>query len=207
MFYRLHVRDHIRVSPNLFGLPPAEAIVTMIKKAYEGYISKELGLVVGVSGLKESREGVIIPGDGSAYYDCDFEILTFRPELQEVVYGRIKDIADFGAFINIGIADGMIHISQTMDDFVSFGSEKALLGKESKRALKVGDKCKARIIAVSFKDIANPKIGLTMRQQGLGKLEWIEEDAAKAKEGPKEEKGEGAKKEAKEKHPPKKEKK
>ena len=180
MFYRVHVRDHVRVLPALFGMPSEEAILAMVKKSYEGYISKDLGIVLGVSELKESREGVIIPGDGAAYYDCDFELLTFKPELQEVLLGRIKDIADFGAFINIGVVDGMIHISQTMDDFVSFGSEKALLGKESKRTLRVADKCKARIIAVSFKDIANPKIGLTMRQQGLGKLEWIEEDAAKA---------------------------
>ncbi len=186
MFYRVHVRDHIRVTPNFFGLKAEEAITSMIKKSYEGYISKDLGIVLGVSSLKEHREGVIIPGDGAAYYDCDFELLTFKPELQEVVYGRIKDIADFGAFINIGLVDGMIHISQAMDDFVSFGGDKVLLGKESKRSLKVGDKCKARIIAVSFKDLANPKIGLTMRQPGLGKLEWIEEDAGKGapKEAP-----------------------
>ena len=202
MFYKVHVRDHVRVTPNLFGLPTEESILTMIKKSYEGYISKDLGIVLGVSGLSESREGVIIPGDGAAYYDCDFELLTFKPELQEVLLGRIKDIADFGAFINVGVVDGMIHISQTMDDFVSFGSDKVLLGKESKRSLKVADMCKARIIAVSFKDSANPKIGLTMRQQGLGKLEWIEEDAAKA--GSREEKGEkgeeksSAKKEGKE---------
>ncbi|MBI3037402.1 DNA-directed RNA polymerase [Candidatus Woesearchaeota archaeon] len=191
MFYRVHVRDHVRVTPGLFGLPSQEAIVATVKKGYEGYISKDLGLVLGVSGLKEHREGVIIPGDGSAYYDCDFELITFKPELQEVTFGKIKDVADFGAFINVGVVDGMIHISQAMDDFVSFGSDKVLLGKESKRSLKVGDKCKARVIAVSFKDIANPKIGLTMRQAGLGKLEWIEEDIAKEKEGgKKEEKGE-----------------
>ncbi len=195
MFYRVHVRDHVRVPPNLFGMQKDEGILTMVKKAYEGYISKDLGIVVGVSSLKETREGVIIPGDGSTYYDCDFELLAFRPELQEVIFGRIKDIADFGAFINIGVVDGMIHISQTMDDFVSFSADKALLGKESKRSLKVADKCKARVIAVSFKDIANPKIGLTMRQPGLGKLEWLEDDAAKEKEGAKEEKTEDKEKE------------
>ncbi len=190
MFYRVHVRDHVRVPPNLFSLPKDEGILTMVKKMYEGYVSKDLGIVLGVSSLREAREGIIIPGDGSAYYDCDFELLAFRPELQELVYGRIKDIADFGAFINIGLVDGMIHISQTMDDFVSFSADKALMGKESRRSLKIADKCKARIIAVSFKDIANPKIGLTMRQPGLGKLEWLEEDAAKEKEGVKEEKAE-----------------
>ena len=69
----------------------------------------------------------------------------------------------------------MIHISQTMDDFVSFSKSNTLTGKESKRSLKIGDSCKARIIAVSYKDLSNPKIGLTMRQPGLGKDDWAKE--------------------------------
>ena len=81
----------------------------------------------------------------------------------------------------MGAIDGMIHVSQTMDDFVSFSEEKSLSGKESARNLKSGDHCKARIIAISFKDLSNPKIGLTMRQQCLGKLDWIDEDLSKNK--------------------------
>ena len=85
----------------------------------------------------------------------------------------------------------MIHISQTMDDFVSFAKDKVLSGKESNRSLKVNDVCIARVIAVSFKDVTNPKLGLTMRQQGLGKLEWIEDDHKKeSKEAEKPEKSE-----------------
>jgi DNA-directed RNA polymerase subunit E'/Rpb7 len=37
--------------------------------------------------------------------------------------------------------------------------------------LKPGDLCRAKIIAISFKDIENIKIGLTMRQPTLGKPE------------------------------------
>ena len=96
--------------------------------------------------------------------------------MQEVVVGKIKDIAEFGAFINIGPIDGMIHISQTMDDFVSFSKDKTLTGKETKRVLKANDLCRSRIIAVSFKDVLNPKLGLTMRQQGLGRLDWIKDE-------------------------------
>ena len=187
MFYRIHVRDHIRVPPELFGLNTKDAVLERVKKKYDGYISKELGVVIDVSNISEVREGVVIPGDGAAYYDSDFELLSFKPELQEVVMGKIRDIADFGAFINMGPIDGMIHISQTMDDFVSFAKDKVLLGKDSKRTLKVGDKCRARIIAVSYKDVTNPKIALTMRQQGLGKTEWlvevpVEEEAKEPKE-------------------------
>jgi len=179
MFYKAEVRDHIRVPPNLFNLPLEEAVIKRIKAKYSGFISKDLGIVIDVAGMKDIGDGIIIPGDGASYYDVAFELLTFKPEMQEIVIGKIKDIAEFGAFINIGPIDGMIHISQTMDDFVSFSKDKSLAGKESKRSLKVGDVCRSRIIAVSFKDVFNPKLGLTMRQQGLGRLDWIKEDAEK----------------------------
>lgn len=177
MFYKLELRDHIRVPPNLFNLPLEEAVIKRIKTKYNGFISKDLGIVIDISGIKGIGEGVIIPGDGASYYDVTFELLSFKPEMQEIVLGKIKDIAEFGAFINIGPIDGMIHISQTMDDFVSFSKDKTLTGKETKRILKVNDLTRARIIAVSFKDTLNPKLGLTMRQQGLGKLEWLKEES------------------------------
>jgi len=188
MFYSMEIKDHIRVPPDLFGLEVKDAVVKRIKKKYEGFISKGLGIVIDVKDVKAIGEGIIIPGDGASYYDTTFELLTFKPEMQEVVLGRIKDIADFGAFINLGPIEGMIHVSQTMDDFVSFSKDKTLTGKETKKTLKVGDKCRARIIAVSFKDVTNPKLGLTMRQPFLGRLDWIEEEVNKAQPEAKEEK-------------------
>lgn len=175
MFYRVQVQDHIRVPPDHFELDLKQAVIKRVKKAYEGHISTELGVVVDVADVKEIGEGVIIPGDGEAYFSTTFELLTFKPELQEVILGNVRDIADFGAFLNMGPIEGMVHVSQTMDDFVSFSKDKVLTGKDSKRMLRVGDKCRARIIAVSFKDLANPKLGLTMRQDSLGKLEWLKE--------------------------------
>ena len=81
--------------------------------------------------------------------------------------------------MNLGPVDGMIHVSQTMDDFISFSKQKTLQGKETKQVLKVGDKCRARIVALSFKDATNPKIGLTMRQPGLGAMHWAQEKQKK----------------------------
>lgn len=175
MFYKVKVKDFIRVPPNMFNLTQADAVLQNIKAMYENYISKELGFVVNVISAGEIKEGVIVPGDGAGFYETTFELLTFKPELNELVYGKVRDITDFGAFIDLGGAEAMVHISQSMDDFVSFSKEKVLQGKKSNRSLKVNDKCKARIIAVSYKDINRPKIGLTMRQEGLGKLEWLEE--------------------------------
>lgn len=185
MFYRIELKDHIRVAPRLFGFDVKDAVLKSVMLKYDGMVDQDIGFVIAVTKVNAVGEGVVIPGDGASYYDTTFEVISFKPELQEVISGRIKDIADFGAFMTMGPIDGMIHIGQTMDDFVSFAKDKVLTGRDSKRVLKVGDICRARIIAVSFKDITNPKIGLTMRQPGLGKLDWIEED-----EKPKAEKAE-----------------
>ncbi len=176
MFYEVEAKGHVRVHPTLFNEDSEIAILKSLNEQFNGFISKDLGVVIGVVSIKEVREGVIIPGDGAAYYDTIFSVLSFKPEIQEVILGKVSDITDFGAFINIGPIDGMIHVSQTMDDFVSFSKSNILTGKDSKKTLKVGDNCRARIIAVSYKDISNPKINLTMRQAKLGALQWIEED-------------------------------
>jgi DNA-directed RNA polymerase subunit E' len=178
MFYLIEVEDYVRLTPKLFGLPTLEAIEKQLDEIYEDFYSKEFGKVIKVIKVLEVGKGVIIPGDGAAYYKSRFKLIVWKPELQEIVYGEISEITSFGAFINLGVMRGMIHISQTMNDFVSFSKANSLLGKESKRSLKEGDLCLARIVALSHKG-EELKIGLTMRQPGLGKLEWIKEDNIK----------------------------
>ncbi|MCX6749382.1 MAG: DNA-directed RNA polymerase [Candidatus Pacearchaeota archaeon] len=178
MFYLTEVEDYIRVEPKLFGIPTIEAVEKQLKESYADYYDKELGKVVSVIDVLKVGEGVIIPGDGAAYYNSTFTLLVWKPELHEIIYGVISEITNFGAFIDMGSMRGMIHISQTMEDYVSFSKTNTLTGKSSKKVLKSGDLCLARIVAISHKG-DEPKIGLTMRQPGLGKLEWVKEDAIK----------------------------
>jgi DNA-directed RNA polymerase subunit E' len=178
MFYLTEVEDHIRVEPKFFGLPTMEAIEQQLRRTYTDYYNKELGKVITVIEILDVGEGVIIPGDGAVYYSSRFRLLVWKPELQELVFGTISEITNFGAFIDMSVMRGMIHISQTMDDYVSFSKSNTLMGKASKRSLKKGDLCLARVVAISHKG-DEPKIGLTMRQPGLGKLEWIKEDQIK----------------------------
>lgn len=178
MFYLTEVEDYVRVEPKLFGLPTIQAVEDQLRETYKNYYDKELGQVIVVIEVLEVGEGVIIPGDGAAYYNSKFKILAWKPELQELVFGTIAEITSFGAFIDLGAMRGMIHISQTMDDFVSFSKANSLSGKTSKRTLKQGDLCLARVVSMSHKG-DEPKIGLTMRQPGLGKLDWIKEDKIK----------------------------
>lgn len=178
MFYLAEIQDHVRVEPKLFGLPTLEAVDKQLRETYANYYDKEMGKAVAVIEVISVGEGILIPGDGAAYYNTLFRLLVWKPEMHELVYGIISEITTFGAFINMGAMRGMIHISQTMEDYVSFSKSNALTGKATKRTLKTGDLCLARIVAISHKG-NEPKVGLTMRQPGLGKIEWIKEDQVK----------------------------
>ena len=178
MFYTVDVEDYVRVEPKFFGLDTSDAVAQQLQEIYKEYHDKEIGEVIGVMSVSEVGDGIIIPGDGAAYYKSKFKLVVWKPEMQEMVYGTIAEIANFGAFIDLGQMQGMIHISQTMDDYVSFSKTNTLIGKSNKRSLKKTDNCIARIVAISYK-FGEPKIGLTMRQPGLGKIEWIKEDKIK----------------------------
>lgn len=183
MYYISEVESVVRISPKLFGEKLDVAVLKQLKEDHEGQIDETLGRVIAIMDVNEIGEGVLIPGDGASYHKTNFEVLNFIPVLNELIEGDVRDIAKFGAFVDFGPFEGMVHVSQAMDDFVSFSKSGTLTGKQSNKVLKTGDAVRARIVAISFKDPRNPKIGLTMRQPFLGKKEWIDAElkgAAKA---------------------------
>ena len=69
MFYLTEVEDYVRVEPKLFGLPTLEAVSLQLKEIYSNHYDKETGNVISVIEVLNIGEGVIITGDGAAYYN------------------------------------------------------------------------------------------------------------------------------------------
>jgi len=186
MFKLITLQDTIRIPPNTFGNPLEKVGRDQVKAKYEGIVDEELGYVIAVTEVEVSPTGKIIPGDGATYHKVAFSLLTFFPVIQEIVEGDVVEIADFGAFVRIGPIDALLHVSQLMDDYMSYDEKQGvLLGKETKRKLTSGDQIRVRITAVSLgRAGSSGKIGVTARQPFLGKLEWLKMDAAKTKEAP-----------------------
>jgi len=175
------LEDSIRIPPDKFGEPLEEVAREQLKLKYEGIIDEELGYIIAVIDIKVSPVGKIIPGDGATYHKATFSLLTFYPKIHEVVEGEVVEIADFGAFLRVGPVDALIHVSQIMDDFISYDDRQGvLMGKETKRKVTVGSRMRVRTTAVSLgRGSSFGKIGVTARQPFLGALEWIEEDVKK----------------------------
>lgn len=69
-----------------------------------------------------------------------------------VVEGSVRNVIDFGAFIDIGVhQDGLVHVSEITDRYIKHPSD----------VLKVGQKVKAVIINL---DVKKQRIGLSIKQ-------------------------------------------
>ena len=182
MFKLVTLQDTIRIPPETFGSPLKQVGRDQVKTKYEGIVDEELGYVIAVTSVEVSPIGKIIPGDGATYHKVTFSLLTFYPIIQEIVEGDVVEIADFGAFVRIGPVDALLHVSQLIDDYMSYDEKQGvLLGKETKRKLTSGDQLRVRITAVSLgRAGSSGKIGVTARQPFLGKLEWLKMDSSKA---------------------------
>lgn len=177
MYKVLTIKDTVRVPPKRFDEDLDTVIKTEFAKSYNGRIVKNVGVILSVIEVKDVSEGKIIMGDGAIYYDSTLEALVYRPVLNEVVEGYVTELAEFGAFVNFGPFDGLIHLSQITEDYMSYDQKSsAIVGRETHKTLKVEDDVKARIVAISMKrTLSDSKIGLTMRQPYLGKKEWANE--------------------------------
>lgn len=78
------------------------------------------------------------------------EITDLKPGM--VMNGTVRNVADFGAFVDIGVhQDGLVHISQLADKFV----------KHPLDVVKVGDIVKVKVLDV---DVERKRISLTMKE-------------------------------------------
>ncbi|MHA2007927.1 MAG: DNA-directed RNA polymerase [Promethearchaeota archaeon] len=177
MFKLFTIQGKIEIPPFLFDQEKTISARIILSEDYEGIITRNYGFIISIVDVLNVGHGIIIPGNANTFHEVEFTILTFKPTVSEVVEGTVVEIVDFGSFIRLGPLDGLVHVSQICDDYISY--EKVgnrFIGKETGKILEVNDQVRAKIIAVSLGTGRSGKLGLSMRQKFLGKEDWIEND-------------------------------
>ena len=179
MYIMERKKDTIRIPPNRLEEDLDTVAKDIAREELEGTIEDGNKLIILARDIERVGDGKIVHGDGAIFQDISYDALIFQLQEQELIYGYVCEVLKFGAFVRFGPLDGLLHISQIMNDKVEVDEGSQLLkGKESDRILKVDDEIRARIVTVSVNERSprESKIGLTMRQNGLGKLEWMKEE-------------------------------
>ena len=135
---------------------PASLISDSYEKDLTKYNGETIDFVITEFNPKKRR----IIGDRKqlivAKKDALKKELFEKIQIGATVEGTVKNITDFGAFIDLGGADGLLHISE-----MSWGRVE-----NPKKIFKVGDSIKAFV-----KDIQGEKIALSLKFEGANP--WI----------------------------------
>lgn len=127
---------------------PASLVSDVYEKDLNKYAGQEISFVITEFNPRRRR----IIGNRKQLIVAEKEKLQKelfdRISVGMEVEGVVKNITDFGAFIDLGGADGLLHISE-----MSWGRVE-----NPKKFLKVGDK-----LTVLIKDIQDKKIALTLK--------------------------------------------
>ncbi len=136
---------------------PASLISDSYEKDLAKYAGETIEFVITEFNPKKRR----IIGDRKQLIVAKKETLKKdlfeKIKVGDTVEGSVKNITDFGAFIDLGGADGLLHISE-----MSWGRVE-----NPKKVYKVGDTVKAFI-----KDIQGEKIALSLKFEGANP--WID---------------------------------
>ena len=177
MFKLITLSGKIEIPPFLFHQDKISSARIILSEDYEGVITREYGFIIAVVDVLSVSKGQFIPGNANTFHEVEFTILSFKPTVSEVVEGSVVEIVDFGAFIRLGPLDGLVHVSQITNDYISYEQVgNRFIGKETKKILEVNDTIRAKVIAVSLGGGRSGKLGLSMRSPFLGKEDWINED-------------------------------
>ena len=179
MYKRVRLKDTVEVPPRYLADVSPELVRRLLQDKLEGQMDEDIGSVVSVTKVHDIGDGAVLPNRPGVYYEADFDVVTFDPQMQEVVDGEVVEVVNFGAFVGIGPVDGLLHVSQISDEYLAYdGENQQLASRDSNRVLSVGDSVRARIVtkSVDERDPRDSKIGLTAKQPGLGKLGWLKEE-------------------------------
>ena len=127
---------------------PASLVSDSYEKNLEKYMDQEIEFVITECNPRKRRvignRKMLLVAKKEEAQKALFE----KIEVGMTIEGTVKNVTDFGAFIDLGGADGLLHISE-----MSWGRVE-----NPKKVLKVGDTVKAFI-----KDIQGTKIALSMK--------------------------------------------
>ena len=127
---------------------PASLVSDIYEKNLEKYAGQEIEFVITEFNPRRRR----IIGDRKQLLvarKAEMQKALFeRIAVGDVVEGVVKNVTDFGAFIDLGGADGLLHISE-----MSWGHVE-----NPKKVFKVGEK-----LTVLIKDINGEKIALSLK--------------------------------------------
>lgn len=199
MFVLSEFKDVIRTDPSQFGIDLTASITQFLNEKFSNKVVANVGLCIALFDLLSVDDSYIFPGDGAAHTKVQFRFVVFRPFMEEIIIGKIKNCNREGVHITLGFFDDIFVPSANLQHPSRFDDAEQVWiweydnnGDKHDLFMDQGEPVKFRVTAETFvesspapcpdadKVVEKPKsetpysITATINEPGLGLLSWWE---------------------------------
>ena len=160
------VKGGLVVDLGVRGFVPASLVEDYFVEDFNGYKGKTLSFKI--TELDKEKNRLILSHRAVVENEKASKKLSVLERIQEgdVIKGKVQRLANFGAFVDIGGVDGLVHISQVSHEHV----------EDITAVLSEGQDVTVKVLSV---DPENERISLSIKETLPGPWSTIEEKASK----------------------------
>ena len=199
MFVLALINHTVRVPAHKFHIDLDKAIGEELNTKYANKVVLNVGLCISLWDVTKREESYLLPGDGASHTKVHFRYVVFRPFMEEVLVGRIKNCSRESVQVTLGFFDDIIIPAENLQHPSRFDETEHLWiweyqtddGKHD-LFMDTGEEIRFRVVAETFTDTtpsgpanetpeASPDrdirripylITASINEPGLGLLSW-----------------------------------
>jgi len=108
MFVLTSIKQTVRVPAEKFHLDLYQAITEELNQKYANKVVLNVGLCIALWDLTNREDSYILPGDGGSHTKVSFRLVVFRPFMDQILVGKIKNSSSESVQISLGFFDDII---------------------------------------------------------------------------------------------------
>ena len=158
------VKGGLVVDVGVRGFVPASMVEAFFVEDFSEYKGKTMKFKI--IELEPSENRLILSHKAVALAEKAAKSVELMAEISEgdIIEGTVARLTNFGAFIDLGGVDGLVHISQIAHEYI----------KSPGDVLTIGEKVKVKVLSV---DVEKGRVSLSIKDTLPGPWESIEEKA------------------------------
>merc|ERR1712126_451199 len=202
MFILSELKSLVRLFPRGFNKSLEDQVTDELNRKLANKVLLNVGLCLSLYDILEIGDSFIFPGDGSSHTRVRFRMLVFRPEIEEVLVGKIKNCSKEGVQVSLEFFDDILIPSDSLQHPARYDDSESVWiweypledGEHHDLFMDAGEQIRFKIVSESFVDSGPVKsksgaetevkkdevkvspfsLTASINEPGLGLLKWWE---------------------------------
>lgn len=108
MFVLSEMKDVVQVKPFNFVHNLKSSLEFGLNKKFANKVVHNVGLCISLFDIIEIGDSYILPGNGASHTPVTFRFIVFRPFIDEILTGKIKQCTREGVYVSLGFFDDIL---------------------------------------------------------------------------------------------------